>query len=378
VLSLHPFVGPDSVVLESALLSFYYPENPLFGREIWSNASAAVFHRSPRAKPVHFPSTCGHDGSGIVFAGFQALGSFPFPLIVAQHDFRFHDRERNAFYQMDVVKLLQHVCGLVSPECAFQLLEVFRSKWYCYPRRRYDFESWYPIVKRLVGQIGTSAEQTRRWREAYPKLLVAERVKPHQLPEYNRRRQALAWLCQKCPGYRLVQDGFSQLGYRRLETACDEAGGFSQLRGPRGIERELIRVLEELTSTILDGFFGDDPPPTCKVIDAEHASWEGMAVTVRLNEPREIRDAFAIRYHLPWVALKKSVFTKDGFLRAFSTYLHERAHCFGGDRSAAFSLALTQLLQITLRHSPEIARAEAMWGELCGKGYGTGSFPNTR
>jgi hypothetical protein len=59
---------------------------------------------------------------------------------------------------------------------------------------------------------------------------------------------------------------------------------------------------------------------------------------------------------------------RNAFLRAFSTYLHERAHCFGGDRSAAFSLALTQLLQITLRHGPEIARAEAMWGELCGSG----------
>ncbi len=204
VLALHPFSGHDDGVLESAVSSFYYPENPLFGAEIWSSSSAAVFHRSPRAKPAHFPSTYDYDGSGIVFAGYQALGSFPFPLIVAQHDFRRQDRERNTFYTMDVLEVLRHVCGLVSPACAFQLLEVFRSKWYSYPRKRYDLKSWYPVIQRLIERVGSSAEQTARWRDKYPGLLVAERVKARQLPEYNRRRQALDWVRQEYPGHRLV------------------------------------------------------------------------------------------------------------------------------------------------------------------------------
>ncbi len=115
---------------------------------------------------------------------------------------------------------------------------------------------------------------------------------------------------------------------------------------------------------MLDGFFGDGPLPPCKVIDARRASWEGMTVTLRLSKLRKTRDGFAVRYRLPWVALKESVLTKEGFPRAFSTFVHERAHCFGGDQSAAFSLALTRLLQITLRHGSEIAQAQATWEEL--------------
>lgn len=123
-------------------------------------------------------------------------------------------------------------------------------------------------------------------------------------------------------------------------------------------------MLEDLTSTILDGFFVDGSLPPCKVIDTDRSSWEGMALSVRLSVPRHTQYGFAVRYQLPWVGLKKSVLTKGGFQRAFSTYLHELAHCFGGDQSARFSLALTQILQITLRHGPDIARAKASWNNI--------------
>ncbi len=364
VLALSPFSRQDSEVLESAVLSFYDPQNPLFGSKIWSNSSAAVFHRSSMAKPANYPSTYGCRGTGIIYAGYQALGAFPFPLIVAQHDCHRHDRERNDFYDMDVFKVLEHVCGLVSPECAIALLEIFQSKWYSYPQKRYDFKSWYPVVRRLVQRVSCSPEETRRWREKHPNLLVAERVKPCHVPEYNRRRQALAWFRQECSGHRLVQDGFLNLGYPRLETACEKADGFSHTREPRNIELGLIRTLEELSRSILGDFFGDEPPPPCRVIDAAYASWEGMTVTLRLNQPRKTRHGFVLRYQLPWVALKKRLLRKDGFQEAFSTYLHERAHCFGGDQSASFSLALTHILETTLRHGTEISKAKAIWDDL--------------
>jgi hypothetical protein len=153
-----------------------------------------------------------------------------------------------------------------------------------------------------------------------------------------------------------------------LETACQEAGGLGHVRDPQGIEHELIRVLENLTSTILPDFFGDTPLPQCNLIDADRASWEGMAATVRLSEPRTTHRGLTIRYQLPWVALKKSVLTNDGFQRALSTYLHELAHCFGGDQSAQFSLALTHILQTTLGRGEEIARAKATWHDLHSSG----------
>jgi hypothetical protein len=55
VLALHPFW--DTETLESALTTFFYPENPLFGEEIWSDSSVAVYHRSSRPEPKGFPET---------------------------------------------------------------------------------------------------------------------------------------------------------------------------------------------------------------------------------------------------------------------------------------------------------------------------------
>jgi len=366
VLALYPFRECDDELLESAIVSFFYPENPLFGAEIWSSSSAAVFHRSSKATPEHVPATSSFSlhGSGIVFAGYQALGSFPFPLIVAQHDFHRKDRDRNAFYEWDVLELIERVCRVVSPACAFQLLEVFQSKWYAYPRKRFDLRSWYPVITRLVERLESCPDEVRRWRDKYPRLLVAERVSRRELAQYNRRRQALAWQRRECPDHRLVQDAFLTLGYTRLETACQAAGGLSEVRDPRGIEVELIRVLEHLTSTILDDFFGDEPLPPCKVIDGNDASWEGIASTVRLPRPRRARHGHSVRYSLPWVALKQRTLVKDGFQQALSTYLHELSHCFGGDQSARFSHALTDILRITLQHGQEIASAKATWDEI--------------
>lgn len=165
VLALHPFRPQDHAELRAALESFYYPHNPLFGAKLWSTETAAVWRRSDVAKPVGFPATYSLRGEGILYAGYQAMGSFPFPLVIALHDYRHHDRERDTFYEMDVMDAIKRVCALVPPECAFELMEVFRGKWSCYPKKKHDFGSWHPIVARLTERLSRSETATRRWRE---------------------------------------------------------------------------------------------------------------------------------------------------------------------------------------------------------------------
>lgn len=359
VLALYPFSDTD--VLESALASFFYPENPLFGDEIWSDASAAVFHRSPRPKPCSFPETYDDHGAGIIYAGYQALGSFSFPLVIAQHDFRLHDRERNSFYRMDVVKVIEQVSRRVPACCAFEMLEVFKGRWYSYPRKRYDFDCWYPIIRSLTGRLAEDCGQQRRWREKYPKLLIAGQVKRRDLADFNRRRQALDWLRGQPPGYRLVQDGFARLGYPRLEEVCEQDGGFLRVREPNRGEDARIGLLESLVEKILPGFFGEGQLPPCRVIDSDRGVWRGMANCIRLAKGQTTPWGLRIHYRLPYVALKASLLDQGGLHTALSTYLHELAHVFGGDQSGRFSNALTEILQRTLCHQHEIQRVAMQW-----------------
>jgi hypothetical protein len=195
-------------------------------------------------------------------------------------------------------------------------------------------------------------------------LLVAECVKRANLVEWNRRHQALSWLRQNRPGYRLVQDGFLALGYQRLETACDEAGGFVDVRSPDAMECAAIRLLEELTAKTLPGFFGPEPSPPCRVIDRESATWNGMAVCHHRSEPLLTIHGQRATYRLPYIALKRTVFRPQGFSRAWSTYLHELAHCFGGDQSASFSRALTHILETAIANGQDIRRGEEEWTKL--------------
>lgn len=133
---------------------------------------------------------------------------------------------------MDVVKTVSRVVAALPPAPAARVLEALKGRWYEYPGKRYDFDSWSGIVRTLAERVARCPHETRRWRERFPRLLVASRVNRRDLPRYNRRRQALAW-ARRVPGrYRLVQDGFLALGYETLESVCEAQDGFSILRDP--------------------------------------------------------------------------------------------------------------------------------------------------
>ena len=68
-----------------------------------------------------------------------------------------------------------------------------------------------------------------------------------------------------------------------------------------------------------------------------------------------------VRYQLPYVALKASLLYSDNFGNALSTYIHELAHMFGGDRSASFSQALSELMEVILSNARLIAECQEQW-----------------
>jgi hypothetical protein len=359
ILQLSPF--SDKTLLDSVLQSFYYPSNPLFGQPIWTSATCAVYGRSQEQKPFGYPRTDRDDGPGIVFAGYQAVGSFEYPLIFCLHDYRQLDRERNAFYRMNVIDLIRNTVSRLPLEASVVVLQVLKSRWYDRPRKKYDFESWHGIVSALVRNIAASAEQKTLWQQTYPNLLVANMVKRNDLPKYNRRRQALDWLRQSERSFRLVQEAFLALGYPTLEAVCEQCDGFSVTRDPDASERERVEMLEQFTRLLVPDLVAVMPLPPCKIIKSEKAAWRGMTACIPLSGKISKFRGITIRYRLPYVALKSSLLHSANFGTALSTYLHELAHMFGGDRSASFSQALSELMDVTLSNARLVAQWQEQW-----------------
>lgn len=363
-LRIAPFSADDAQLLQSVLLSFYYHQNPLFGKEIWSSPRGAVFYRSSQPKPMNFPATTNYRGPGIIFAGYQALGSFDYPLIFCAHGFRLNDRERNYFYRMDVIKVIHQVATDLPPDAAATVLEILKNRWYDSPKKQYDFETWHGIIHTLIRRVADSPQQKISWQERYPHLLVAHPIKRSDIPNYNKRRQALAWLRLSETKYRLVQSGFAALGYLSLETACANDDGFALTREPNAEEIERIRLLESLSKILLADFFREVAVPACKVIKHDAASWQGMANCIPLKKPIRVSSRLQIRYRLSHIALKSSLLMEGEFGVVLSTYLHEIAHMFGAEGSASFSRALTELLEITLRNTLLIEHYHKQWQAL--------------
>ncbi len=359
VLCLYPFHEED--LLKTVLLSFYYPQNPLLGKEIWNSAEGAVFCRSKHPKPEKYPSTYACDGEGIVFAGYQAFGSFKHPLVFCLHEFRFTDRERRSFYKMEVIDLIKKVVGKMPPEASAKVLQALKKRWNDRPRKKYDFESWHGIVRTLIRSVSQSKKQKMLWKQKYPDLLVTHQTSKKDLPRYNRRKQAMDWFRDSAKKYRLVQDGFLELEYPTLEEVCEQHDGFSIVREPEGKEVKRIQVMEALASLLLSELLEHKKLPPCKIIISDRAIWNGMAICIPLKHPLTVSGGLKLRYRLPYVALKKYLLRKDNFGCALSTYLHELAHMFGGDGSAHFSRAITEILEITLTHNQLIDQFRKKW-----------------
>jgi hypothetical protein len=235
------------------------------------------------------------------------------------------------------VNLIGKVATRLPPDAAGTILRLIAGRWYERPRKRHDYNSWYPIIGKLVRRLAACPEQTAMFRRDHPYLLVAAQVRRSDLPRYNRRRQALAWVRGSGRRYRLVQEAFRALGYPDLEDACAKADGFTITRDPDPGEIRRIAILESVAKALLPDLLDQIELPPCKVIENPCAAWQGMTTCIRADVTNARWRGLRIRYRLPYVALKATLLHHDGFGDAVSTYLHELGHMFGGDNSAAFS-----------------------------------------
>lgn len=365
VMTIANFYDDDFEIFKAALYSFYYLQNPLMGEIIWENQEASICYRSQIKKLAHYPASYGkYKGQGIVFGSYLALSSIDIPLVFSLHNYPLKDRDREVVSEIDVVNIITGVVKKLPPRVALLVLPYFKRYWYAYPREKYGHSSFYTVVKNLVYRIYISDEATKAFLNDNPSLLVLNKVQGSNIAAKNKRSQALSWLKYQDVKYTKVQDGFSCLGYPTLEDECEKHDGFSILEVPSRKEQKYINLLEGLAEEILGLFFYPEKIPRCKIIKNDQAAWMGVANSYRLYEKTSNIIGLKFMCRLSHVAIKKNLLHKDGFDAAIATYFHELCHCFGGDGSANFSRALTEVMSILLKNLEELIVTKNKWHEI--------------
>jgi hypothetical protein len=265
-----------------------------------------------------------------------------------------------------VIDVLIDMVDMIDAKTACFLLEQLEKYWYQYPGSTGDIDSYYSLIKKLIRKMhyyDASGGVCKDFRNKYLNLTVCE--KPHGVAEQNKKTQALAWRKLYLPDSRLVQDSFKFLGYETIVELCRKAGGFNSTRKAGIKEAELLDLLKKAASTILKGFILKYPE--CLIIENDTSVFSGTANIVKIENQKDIKinnKGHKIRYNLVRIEIKKKFFTKDNFISAFTTYCHELCHCFGGDASASFSRALTDVIELIMNSSEDLGRFKKEWENM--------------
>ena len=356
IITISDFCKEDLPIVESATNNFYYPENPLFGEKIWSDARGAIYKRSNHPKPKSFPASFGCGGDGIVYLAYQVRGSFVQPFVLCDHYFKTKDRDRKTIGIGTVQDTLIDLSYHMSAEAAILLLEALSKYWYSYPSKKEDVESWYAVIRKLIIHLSWDGAISQ-FREQNPNLAVCE--KPTNKTMEWRRSQALRWQKAYRPDLKIVQENFSLLGYPTIIELCEKAGGFNVTRKPKPKEKEALDILLNAAKNVLKGFVFDFP--SCLVIDNESSINSGTAITTPDKKNRVNSKGFKIRYVIHHIEIKKRLLRGDCFMEAFAVYCHELCHCFGGDASKSFSNALTDVIALTVQKQNALKKYHDEW-----------------
>ena len=322
----------DFNIFKTALKSFYHPENELLGEKIWENSDGAVYTRSKEQYDNKLPYNYNYGRKGIIFCGYQLRGSNPFDLVVCLHDFEQNDRERDSLLDMEVVTVFKRMSALLPAQASFKIVEKMRRVWISNSTDRFDFESWTPVLRRLLYNILYSSEYCKKFKDKYPNLLYL--YPTLSKIQMNWRQEARSWYKKVHDKYILVGEPFSLLGYSSLEDTCKK---------------------------LFTDFFIADPWPSHKIITNPKATYHGMATVCKNKRKQFNKMHLCIKNKIDCVYLKRSIIEADKFYDGLSTYVHEMSHMFDGEASENFSLGLTLAMEILLQNTAIVESAHQKW-----------------
>lgn len=104
--------------------------------------------------------------------------------------------------------------------------------------------------------------------------------------------------------------------------------------------------------------------PECRVIINPQAPNEGLADTWRTtNVRRNVLGLKVVRF-ISQISIRRRLLSRNEFLYAVVTYMHELLHQFGGDASRQFHIAVLAMDRRMIEKAKELEEYHVKWMQL--------------
>ncbi len=343
----------DKNYFNSAMTSFYYPQNPLLGEKIYENKIAAVYRRSKMPRSSDLLETRGLPGNGIIFARLQLLGSIDADLVFAFHDFTPESRDRRSLYTNDAMRAAFNAAAECDAGAALKLLNILKNKWRAFSNNGFVFESWYPVIFKLCEIISKDKNTAADFKRKNPGLL-AKRNR-HTLGKALRRSYSYSLeLAKNLPKRKLVSNAFVQLGVKYLDETLTASVRESFETKPDHMQKERIEIMKEAFDKIIGPLLIDYSPPETFIAP--------------VKTPLLIAEGEHAKY-----ITNPEYLSKKTFRRSFFLYSIKMMRFYVKGKEAFKNRVLTEAMRMLLKGSKQIAKYDEKWRLVKNEKFSSGN-----
>ena len=340
--------------LEEGLLHFFYPQNPLFGRLLFSSENCIVYESGRMPVPCQDPEPI----SGILFLNYLARGRLPFPLFIMANNIKdkSDSRKRTVMERFDVWEAIYALARKLAPEESLLLLIHLKEYWNDLPASKTDNSTWYYLICQLVRNISRKDELVVKFRNRFSDLAYIERKDSDK--RHNAVIDRTAVWAKEHPHGSMVNPVFRLLGAKSLVAeymSADAAESYYPLTPWQQQRMAIITdayrmILPEALQTELPDFFLGTPAAA----EANPLQYADSDLTDCVKKKGQ-------KYVIRKIILQKDDFCKNAFDQTLTVFLDKMLHAFGSSRSAKLNVILTNLGMLLMMYDEEIDQLRQKW-----------------
>ena len=358
VLKINGLSGREIALKDEAVLSFYYPENPLFGSKLAEGEQYAIYKRSS----VRIPCKDYVEIPGILYCNYLARGRLPIDLVILiKQNMRESDsRNRKVFDTYNSIILLNSFVEKFDAETSYKLLIYLKKYWNDMPGRIPDIETFYYIICQLVRNVASNKKFRDAFTEEYNNLVYIEKK------GIDRRRDkvidaAYKWskdnpLFKNCmfvnPIFRLM--GAVSVVEKYLESESEYS--YSKMDRKKSV---LVNILFDTFESIYPYEIYEERP---EIVISNADSINPM----QYFELDYRRKRNGRKYRINRVLMREKYFECNRFKDAFMEFSRILLHVYGTDRSAKMNAVLTNYGGFIADNFEILVSAERLWQKTCG------------
>ena len=349
--------------IEEGLLNFFYPENPLFGKELADTKDYAIYERSKMRIPDR--SIWPEQERGLLYFRYLARGILPFPLIIlakTQKQESIEKRDRDTLYPFQVPALVYKVAKSMSPEDSYVLLNRLKKYWADVPiiskKEVVSLNTWYYVICQLVRNISDDSRLPEKLLQEHPNLLWLERTGfDAQLNKSICR--AREWHHAIGGKEKIVSPVFRLLGVPSLREQYRTYMEQTAFITPDSQQMEMGKILADTYEQIVPEHLHQEETPPLIIIGSYKGS--PMEFCRREYGKKRKRGEINRKYQVERIVMEPSDYERARFRESFLKYCMGRFRAFGTDRSDRMTMLLTHLGSWMYRNRSILEEAQKKW-----------------